>query len=70
VGCRVRVGRSAIARGPTPRKRSSRGPRNVSRAHVQVPTTRWAGKEPVPEYNTDSDTAPGYASDSDPLSGC
>jgi hypothetical protein len=27
------------------------------------------GKEPVPEYNSDSDTAPGHASDSNPLSG-
>jgi hypothetical protein len=54
---------------PTPRKRSTRGPRNVSRAHVQAPTTRRAGKEPVPEYDSDFDTAPGYASDSNPLSG-
>jgi hypothetical protein len=30
---------------------------------------RRAGKEPVPEYNSDSDTAPGHASDSNPLSG-
>jgi hypothetical protein len=28
-----------------------------------------AGKEIVPEYNSDSDTAPGYNSDSHPLSG-
>jgi hypothetical protein len=28
-----------------------------------------AGKEPVPEYNSDSDTAPGHASDYNPLSG-
>jgi hypothetical protein len=27
-----------------------------------------SGKEPVPEYNSDSDTAPGHASDSNPLS--
>jgi hypothetical protein len=30
---------------------------------------RRAGKEPVPEYNSDSDTAPGQASNSNPLSG-
>jgi hypothetical protein len=36
---------------------------------VQAPTTRRAGKEPVPEYDSDFDTAPGYASDSNPLSG-
>jgi hypothetical protein len=30
---------------------------------------RWAGKGPVPEYNSDSDTALGRASDSNPLSG-
>jgi hypothetical protein len=30
---------------------------------------RRAGNEPVPEYNSDSDTAPGHASDSNPLSG-
>jgi hypothetical protein len=28
---------------------------------------RRAGKEPVPEYNSDFDTAPGHASDSNPL---
>jgi hypothetical protein len=30
---------------------------------------RRAVKEPVPEYNSDSDTAPGHASDSNHLSG-
>jgi hypothetical protein len=50
-----------------PRERFTRGPRNVSRAHTKAPTTRWAGKEPVPEYDSDSDTAPGHASDSNPL---
>jgi hypothetical protein len=52
-----------------PRERSTRGPRNLSRARTEAPSTRRAGKEPVPEYNSDSDTAPGHASDSDPLSG-
>jgi hypothetical protein len=52
-----------------PRERFTRGPCNVSRAHTKDPTTRRAGKEPVPKYNSDSDTAPGYASDSNPLFG-
>jgi hypothetical protein len=47
----------------------ARGPRNVSRAHAKAPTTRWAGKEIVPEYDSDSNTVPGYNSDSNPLSG-
>jgi hypothetical protein len=50
-------------------ERFARGPRNISRAHSKAPTTRRAGKESVPEYNSDSDTAPGYNSDSNPLSG-
>jgi hypothetical protein len=49
--------------------RSTRGPRNLSKARTEAPSTRRAGKEPVPEYNSDSDTAPGHASDSNPLSG-
>jgi hypothetical protein len=52
-----------------PSKRFTHGPRNVSRAHTKAPTTRGAGKEPVPKYDSDSDTAPGYASDSNPLFG-
>jgi hypothetical protein len=47
----------------------TRGPCNVSRAHTKAPSTRQAGKEPVPEYDSDSDTAPGHASDSNPLFG-
>jgi hypothetical protein len=47
----------------------ARGPRNASRAHSKAPTTRWAGKEIVPEYDSDSDTVPGYNSDSNSLSG-
>jgi hypothetical protein len=50
-----------------PRERFTCGPRNVSRAHTKAPTTRRAGKEIVPEYDSDSNTAPGYASDSNPL---
>jgi hypothetical protein len=52
-----------------PRERSTRGPRILSRARTEAPSSRRAGKEPVPEYNSDSDTAPGHASDSNPLSG-
>jgi hypothetical protein len=51
-----------------PRELSMRGPRNVSRARTEAPSSRRAGKEPVPEYNSDSDTAPDQASDSNPLS--
>jgi hypothetical protein len=53
---------------PSPRERSTRGPRILSRARTGAPSSHWAGKEPVPEYNSDSDTAPGHASDSNPLS--
>jgi hypothetical protein len=52
-----------------PRERFTRGPHNVSRAHMKAPTTRRAGKEPAPEYDSDSDTGPGYASNSNPLFG-
>jgi hypothetical protein len=52
-----------------PRERSTRGPRNLSRARTEAPSTHRAGKEPVPEYNSDSDAAPGHASDSNTLSG-
>jgi hypothetical protein len=52
---------------PSPRERSARGPRVLSRARTGAPSSRRAGKEPVPEYNSDSDTAPGQASDSNPL---
>jgi hypothetical protein len=52
-----------------PCERFMRGPRNLSRARTEAPSTRRASKEPVPEYNSDSDTAPGHVSDSNPLSG-
>jgi hypothetical protein len=52
---------------PSPRERSARGPRILSRARTGAPSSRGAGKEPVHEYNSDSDTAPGHASDSNPL---
>jgi hypothetical protein len=52
-----------------PREHSTRGPSIISRARTEAPSSRRAGKEPVPEYNSDSDTAPGHASDSNPLSG-
>jgi hypothetical protein len=51
------------------RERFACGPHNVSRAHMKAPTTRRAGKEIVPEYDSDSNTVPGYNSDSNPLSG-
>jgi hypothetical protein len=34
-----------------PRERSTRGPRNLSRARTEAPSTHWTGKEPVPEHN-------------------
>jgi hypothetical protein len=52
-----------------PRERFTRGPRSVNRACMEAPSTRRAGKEPVPEYNSDSDTALGHALDSNPLFG-
>jgi hypothetical protein len=52
-----------------PHERSTRGPRILRRARTEAPSSRRAGKEPVPEYNSDSDTAPGHASDSNSLSG-
>jgi hypothetical protein len=53
---------------PPSRERSTCGSRNPRRARTGAPSSRRAGKEPVPEYNSDSDTAPGHASDSIPLS--
>jgi hypothetical protein len=53
---------------PPPRERSTHGPRILSRARKEDPPSRRAGKEPVPEYNSDFDTATGHASDSNPLS--
>jgi hypothetical protein len=53
---------------PSPRKRSVRGPRILSRARTGAPTSRRAGKEPIPECNSDSDATPDCASDSGPLS--
>jgi hypothetical protein len=53
---------------PPTREGSMRGPRNLCRARTEAPSVRRASKEPVPEYNSDSDTAPGHASDSNPLS--
>jgi hypothetical protein len=50
-----------------PCERFTCGPHNVSRVHTNAPSTRRAGKEPVPENDSDSDTAPGHASDSNPL---
>jgi hypothetical protein len=41
-----------------PCERLTCGPHNVGRARTEAPSARRAGKEPVPEYNSDSDTAP------------
>jgi hypothetical protein len=43
---------------PSPRERSARGPCIPSRARTEAPSSRRAGKEPVPEHNSDSDTVP------------
>jgi hypothetical protein len=51
------------------RERFTCGSRNVSRAHTKAPSTRRAGKEIIPEYDSDSNTISGYASDSNPLFG-
>jgi hypothetical protein len=50
------------------RERFTRGPRIASRGHAKAPTARWAGKEIIPEYDSNSNTVPGYNSDSNPLS--
>jgi hypothetical protein len=50
-------------------ERFTGGPRNANRAHAKAPTARQAGKEIVPEYDSDSNTIPSYNSDSNPLSG-
>jgi hypothetical protein len=53
---------------PSLRERSARGPCILSRARTGTPTLRRAGKEPVPEYSSDSDATPDRAPDSSPLS--
>jgi hypothetical protein len=52
----------------SPLEPSACGPCTLSRARTEAPTSRRAGKEPVPEYNSDSDAVPNRASDSSPLS--
>jgi hypothetical protein len=44
------------------REHFTRGCRNVIRAHAKAPTARRAGKEIIPEYDSDSNTVPGYNS--------
>jgi hypothetical protein len=46
---------------PPSREHSTHGPHNPCRARTGAPSSRRAGKEPIPEYNSDSDTAPGHA---------
>jgi hypothetical protein len=53
---------------PTPRAPHAWPPQPLQ-GPQGAPSSRQAGKEPVPEYNSDSDTALGHASDSNPLSG-
>jgi hypothetical protein len=53
---------------PSPREHSARGSRILSRARTETPTSRRAGKEPVPEYSSDSNTALDRAPDFSPLS--
>jgi hypothetical protein len=53
---------------PSPREPFTRGPRILSRARTGAPTPCRAGKEPVPECNSDSDAAPNDVSDYSPLS--
>jgi hypothetical protein len=58
------------SRADSPLRESfTRSPRNASRVHAKAPTARRAGKEIVPEYDSDSNTTLGYNSDSNPLSG-
>jgi hypothetical protein len=52
----------------SPLELSACGPRILSRARTGAPTSRRADKEPVPEYNSDSDAAPDHGPDSSPLS--
>jgi hypothetical protein len=42
---------------------------NASRAHAEALSARWAGKEIVSEYNSDSNPVSGYNSDFNPISG-
>jgi hypothetical protein len=53
---------------PSPRERSARGPRILSRGRTETTTSCRAGKEPVPEYSSDSDASRDRTSDSNPLS--
>jgi hypothetical protein len=53
---------------PAPREHSACGPRIPSRARTGTPTSRRAGKEPVPEYSSDSDAIRDRVPDSSPLS--
>jgi hypothetical protein len=69
VGYCMRAGYSAIACGlPTPRVLHMWPPQCQQGPHEGSHYTP-SGKEPVPEYDSDSDTAPGYNSDSNTLFG-
>jgi hypothetical protein len=65
----MRAGYSAIAGGyPTPRAPHAWPPQRQQGPHGGSPC-KPTRKEPVPEYNSESDTALGHASDSNPLFG-
>jgi hypothetical protein len=59
IACEVAAQPSHVV--PSPCGRSTRGPRILSRARTEAPSSRRAGKEPVPEYNSDFDTSLGHA---------
>jgi hypothetical protein len=48
----------SCADSPLP-ERFTHAPRIASRAHAKAPTARWAGKEIVLEYDSNSNTVPG-----------
>jgi hypothetical protein len=66
IACEPAAQPSQVA--PSPLEPSARGPCILSRARTGAPTSRRAGKEPVPEYDSDSDATPDRAPDSSPLS--
>jgi hypothetical protein len=68
MGHRMRAGFSAIAGGPLTARALRARPPHPQPGPQGAPTSRRAGKEPVFEYNSDSDAAPDRASDSSPLS--
>jgi hypothetical protein len=68
MGHRMRAGCSAIASGPLTPQALRAWPPHPQLGPHGAPTSRRAGKEPVPEYSSDSDATPDRAPDSNPLS--